>query len=511
MARIENDQEIAIRLPTRAGKFVTARRCINDLPLDVLITIFKMVYFNSRKIGHYVRKLAEDSDVEWEDPDEGIPTDWHKDDDLFSPSLFPEALAAVCPLWREAMNCVSVFWTRLVIIVGQHPTPLSEISSYLTFSRKHPIDIIITHRPQDVNSSDTSGEVRVAEIMELLLPHIGRWRKLHINVALESSLPSRISDLRGNASALTSLRLESSSPRTTRMDRILRLVEDFQTPALQELVSDGYVFRDAYLSSPKSLASITTLTISHFSAWNFVGDSKLFFVSELVVCLHRLQNLTDLRLVDLVLDDFMTVSRLPQNASLDIESVRFEGMHGSNLSNFYYVANRPRFTYLTFGRYTLPHRISMGGCMELNLSDLSPDSDIHALLQDWDGDCDNALSVSNCSSFDGRVLLQLSVAANGEWLCPRMTSLDVEDCPLFNSGDLQRMVQARREEHAKSGFADEGDPNFTIPSIEHLSVSHSGDLTSEDKAWFDKNVKYVTWDEWTGGYEYGQFTGRRRQ
>ncbi|GBE87954.1 predicted protein [Sparassis crispa] len=335
--------------------------------------------------------------------------------------------------------------------------------------------------------------------MKLLLPHIGRWRKLRIVVDRAVSLPCPGLDLCGNAATLTRLQPESKLDQPARRNTIDPLAENFQTPALNELITSGHIFRDAYLLSPKSLASITTLTISHYMV-----DSKPFFIHHLMHCLYRLQNLTNLELMYLDLDCSSEGRGLDDDQQLDIERMHFQGMHVSSLSSFYRAANYPRFIYLTFVWCELTEPIHMGGCTKLNLCNLSPDSGIRILLEDWDGD--NTLFVIQCSNFNGHVLQQLSEEVSiGEWLCPRMTSLVVAYSTSFTSENLQRMVQAHREEHAKSGFADWDDLDDTIPSIESLLAFRCSDLASKDKAWFDNNVQYVSWDEWWGGMNIGAF------
>ncbi|KAL6302436.1 hypothetical protein BKA93DRAFT_719742, partial [Sparassis latifolia] len=232
------------------------------------------------------------------------------------------------------ISCVSLFWTRLVIVIGSHPTPLCKVSSYLTLSRTPPIDMYIVRHPQSLSSIDISEKSSVAEIMKLLLPHIGRWRKLRIVVDRAVSLPCPGLDLCGNAATLTRLQPESKLDQPTRRNTIDPLAENFQTPALNELITSGHIFRDAYLLSPKSLASITTLTISHYMV-----DSKPFFIHHLMHCLYRLQNLTNLELMYLDLDCSSEGRGLDDDQQLDIERMHFQGMHVSSLSSFYRAAN----------------------------------------------------------------------------------------------------------------------------------------------------------------------------
>jgi len=85
---------------------------VSSFPAEVLLIIFKLVYHEE----HY----RFDDDM--------------SEEDILSPSLFPYSIAAVCPYWREVMALVPEFWTRIVIPVDQHPTPLPAVECQLAWS-----------------------------------------------------------------------------------------------------------------------------------------------------------------------------------------------------------------------------------------------------------------------------------------------------------------------------------------------------------------------------------------
>lgn len=91
-------------------------------------------------------------------------------DNLFSPPVFPNALASVCHVWKEAISSVSLFWTRLIIRVDRKTTPLSIIRLHLMLSTHKPLDIRICRHPKSLPDSAYMERTRVAVAMALLYP-----------------------------------------------------------------------------------------------------------------------------------------------------------------------------------------------------------------------------------------------------------------------------------------------------------------------------------------------------
>ncbi|ESK92516.1 hypothetical protein Moror_4438 [Moniliophthora roreri MCA 2997] len=115
----------------------------------------------------------------------------------------PLIFASVSRYWRTVALNTPALWTSLCITVGsveddhrgQPPTlNTSHITSYLTLSRKQPLDILIDARdidwdfqePEIPNFSDCSdytppfSSQTMSTVISLLLPHISRWRSMDI-------------------------------------------------------------------------------------------------------------------------------------------------------------------------------------------------------------------------------------------------------------------------------------------------------------------------------------------
>ncbi|KIJ62701.1 hypothetical protein HYDPIDRAFT_93807, partial [Hydnomerulius pinastri MD-312] len=69
-------------------------------------------------------------------------TKWNDDEDRLSPSLFPFSQAAVCSRWRDVLAGCSVFWTRVVIVVGENDTQKT-VADYFQWSQGNLLEIYV--------------------------------------------------------------------------------------------------------------------------------------------------------------------------------------------------------------------------------------------------------------------------------------------------------------------------------------------------------------------------------
>ncbi|KAL6301207.1 hypothetical protein BKA93DRAFT_692113, partial [Sparassis latifolia] len=168
---------------------------IDDLPADVLIAIFKIVH--SMSLRHPSAIDGANNEIFWQD------------EDLSSLTWFPEALAAVCPSWKDTLSLVSVFWTRLIIFVDDHPTPSPAISDHLALSADNHLEIVITRRPGAFPSADPCEKSRVSAVMDVLTPNISRWKRLFVDVLHHHSIPRPHIDIYGEARHLRHICLQS--------------------------------------------------------------------------------------------------------------------------------------------------------------------------------------------------------------------------------------------------------------------------------------------------------------
>ncbi|KAH7929398.1 hypothetical protein BV22DRAFT_135355 [Leucogyrophana mollusca] len=161
---------------------------INTMPTELLLMIFKGVYAAHRtgQVGSQSDPNSNsdsDSDSDSDSSDDWIPAD------PLSPSYFPLALTRVCTAWRDIMSTVPEFWTRLVIFVDNDPTPLSQVESWLEWSRDLPLDILVTRRPDRFEEDDPDENDRVDCLIDVIYGDIERCQRLCFDVILASSLP----------------------------------------------------------------------------------------------------------------------------------------------------------------------------------------------------------------------------------------------------------------------------------------------------------------------------------
>ncbi|EED77149.1 predicted protein, partial [Postia placenta Mad-698-R] len=200
------------------------------------------------------------------------------------------------------MASVSAFWTRVVVLVDDPPTPSRALADALEWSANRPLDVRVCCRVDAYDdASDPRERARVCAALALLTPHMHRWRSFSVHALHATSLPRPYADLVGRAPLLISLLLDSvdglapdpepDAPSHT--DRML------YAPALRFLWLDGNTLRDMYVrpGRAQSLARVVRLTVSHYRQ-----DGVPFSVRALVKFLYTLDALCNLLLDDLALD-----------------------------------------------------------------------------------------------------------------------------------------------------------------------------------------------------------------
>ncbi|KAH9932595.1 uncharacterized protein B0H18DRAFT_31369 [Fomitopsis serialis] len=201
-------------------------RTINELPSDVLGIILGEVFHAIRQ--PYIEREAAA-------PDLTQLSSWPTWADRTQEYPFAESLASVCTLWRDIMSNVSCFWTPLVIWLGRDPTPLSTICQYLSWSRHQLLEIYVLRR-YDPLVEDRTEMVQITTILEVLLPHVKRWKVLCMKLLHSSSLPRPRVDLVGHAENLVRLNLDFIiDDAVGHAATTIYAVEGFRTPMLQEL------------------------------------------------------------------------------------------------------------------------------------------------------------------------------------------------------------------------------------------------------------------------------------
>ncbi|KZT67122.1 hypothetical protein DAEQUDRAFT_412644 [Daedalea quercina L-15889] len=475
---------------------------INNLPQDVLLAIFRELLLTVREPNAALEPLS----VGWDD-DHLRP--WPTYKSMMPRLTFTETLGTVCRHWRGVMSLASLFWTRLVIWVGKNATPLSQIREYLAWSRARLIDIYILQtsrmrlgwRPPE-DEAQVKAHVKAA--LETLSPHMKRWRTLRIEVLHSSSLPRIRADLVGHADMLSTLDFEFTTDdcvASTGADS--QVAGEFHTPLLENLSIGGLQFRESYVDPPASTSMLPRLR--HLKVTNYDDSEHPPF--PLVDLLRFLVNcdFDDLHSLDLAnLHLACSYKGPPIREGRDIwcHEVSFTDMGGDVIVEYNRLLGYPFAEVVKYSRCSLKDLSELGESDIIRMEDIDEPQSVMCFLSDsrWESPC-TTLAFTACCGLTPEVLSMLGQPMpDGAWFCPYLTSLVIALCGGCTSADLRKLVRARFEVHAATGFPHPGDPEFVVTSIVALEVLMSYELAPEDKEWFDTNLAYVRWDNWEGGY-----------
>jgi hypothetical protein len=254
----------------------------NNLPVELLMMIFKLVYEQEKR---------------------GMDLLWPQST-ILSPSLFPFAIAAVCSLWREAMSLIPEVWTRFVIIVDSRPAiSPSAILSQLSWSRSLPLNVVVTRMDFNHTADSQHERMQVTSTMNILInPHMHRFQKLDFDVMFSSSLPPFPDGFHGLASILQDLFLECREDNGRSADDWESVTStEQQYPALAQLIIDGRNYYNGCKGDPHFAAKfkeIWYLAISHYKP--LPGES--FLASDFLRPIAMIKHLRFLDMTDLILD-----------------------------------------------------------------------------------------------------------------------------------------------------------------------------------------------------------------
>lgn len=474
------------------------RTTIRHVPLDVLLLILRDVYAAASK-----PQILSKGDKMILDP-------WDPDGLKYSDTPAPECLASVCPIWREAMSHISVFWSHLVIWTGRDPTPLSRIRQYLLWSRNHSLDIFIIRR-FDVCTDDPTEKNYVRAVIELLLPHMERWRILCMKLLHSSSLPIPCVDLVGQATQLSRLNLDFMiDDLLSGFDAALSLGGEFDTPVLETLSVGGAHFCEAYIKRTKSSLSprLLYLAVTDY-------DSRLgpFQLCDLLTCLTWCEELSSIKLDNLHLEHLDTVPPLPYEVVVDWEvSVDFIAMSGDVIAEYCRLLSHPYVEFMSYIRCQtpVPPGALLAASYHVVMNEVHNPEALCTLLTATRTflACFNA-TFTDCDGLTTDVLRRLTkptIVQGGEdtdatetWLAPNVQWLTITRCKHFRSTDLRALLEARYKAHEATYFAEQEDPEYVVSSLERLYVTDCCELAAEDKEWFHENLVDVQWDDWSGG------------
>jgi len=388
------------------------------------------------------------------------------------------------------MSTVPAFWTRIVILIDTNPTPLPAIQSYLEWSRDVPLHVAVMRKPGTLEDNDPGEKARVAAVMDLLGPHVHRWRSLLFDVIYSSSLPSLRRDFHGVASALKGLGLKCRVDDSGNDASNIVGHGAFRCPVLETLIIDCHNFVDSCMIDAQPFNHVEHIEI--FQSSRSEGADESLSLYAVLRTLQKFLNLRSLTVSD-VKFDFASGS-YPVSSFFVPDSLAFKDLSGELLAEFFLVTGaRPYSTMITHCSITMFNNIT--SC-DLTLESIAADQDLTEFLGEWHGYC---LDIQNCPGFNDNVLARMGEASSlsGNFGAPNMYSLCIVDCSNFSVGALRKMIDARCRSAPVYEHEDYSDDDFSDPSIvsriDHLSFRGCGpSISSTDIEWFRANVEFFS-------------------
>ncbi|KAF9219093.1 hypothetical protein BS17DRAFT_790003 [Gyrodon lividus] len=291
---------------------------IGHLPIELMMMIF-----------HGVHDLCLDK---WTDTLNRV--------DSPSSTLFPHALAMVCPAWRKMLSSVPPFWTRVVIAIDDNPTPWCLVKGSFEWSRPLPIDVLIA--PHGATYKEDPRESnRVEAVMQCLIPELHRCLSIRINTIQVSSLPP-LRSFSGQALLLGELELACTpyDPWAEEEAGDVAVPLDFRCPELETLHVNGRNFCNVCPSFVDSgisftyelwlsrLPNLTSVTISQYRAG---GHNKGLSMARMLRALQDIPHLGHLAIKNVDFDD-EPIRRRSYTLSTNLSCLEF-----SDLSNGVYL------------------------------------------------------------------------------------------------------------------------------------------------------------------------------
>ncbi|RDB27405.1 hypothetical protein Hypma_004363 [Hypsizygus marmoreus] len=467
---------------------ISSEASMDSLPVELLTSIFKHVYMQSRVRVGFGLRVWFDNSIE---PD--IDTTW-KDEDLTDPLLFPKVLNAVCRRWRAISESLPIFWTRIAVFIDSTPTPLSKIQRYLELARDQPIHFLVLRRPGTYSDVDPGEKQRCRDVIEVLRPHIRQCHTITFDVINSSSLPSIAADFHGIASILEKLHLncrvdDGVAPGLARSHSPPIDIEPFVSPAITRLSLDGRNFAYACLTYPSWTQSMrksrVRLTLHTFTP-TLAQDFTFTFYDFLRILSHLMPRHLSLSAIELYCDETAAV---PQVETY-ISSYEFKDLsHDSFLDMMEFssqYAENIRISRCPVGALHVDF-----ACCYLTVDSIDQNEDLRLFLRGWQG---SELRISNCPGFDDGALGILARADD-----VHIRSLDITNCSSFSPDQLQRLVTGLNR--AVSKLHSEGLDDREEFALDWLSVmGHQQSLTPEQEHWFQQNVRAFRWNRWETHY-----------
>jgi len=426
----------------------------------------------------------------------------------------------------------------LVFFVDSQPIALEDVKEYLGWSRKLPIDVIITFRPELIPSSDDEQKRLIDELLAVLLSHIPRFQMLHVDAFSSTSLPSFQfnNGSRYEAPLLTDLSLSCEEDRQNKVSDFTSSApshddeQSFSCRSLKNVSIDGLTLRRACFSDAHWLHFQNHVEQLSITESKFLpGDDFDDRIPDPDA--HQLSIFTALDFIECL--QFRLAYLKLQNVTFDVESgPRFPSysyslprLHALYLDNLPLLSIKELFRLCDFPRLAILH---LSNCTELDrcifddmsidvaalfLSLISREAKVAEFLTGWYG---YGLCLIKCFWSSDSLLDKLSqtldldegeVAPEGgkKFLCPNMSLLFLMMCPVFSVASVKEFVEARNH------YVDYTDPEWKTkttfgPAIRTLVVKNifgmsrqskrtkPYHLTEDDAKWFKERLVDFTWE-----------------
>ncbi|KAG6811266.1 hypothetical protein H0H92_008259 [Tricholoma furcatifolium] len=465
----------------------STQRPLPTLPHEVLVLIFKLVFWENRatRVPYFPLHVRGREPYAHE-------TDWKNTEieHVTSSCVFPIALASVSKTWREVMSMLTPAWSRVIIFVDA-PDCLTFARSQVEWSRRTmlPIDLVVSNQDSRrfSRSSDEEGEV-LRSIFDIVQPLFYRCRTILFRVTYTSSLPRLASDFPDVAPNLETLWFQAEVPNSGYqgfMDGTLPV--HFPFPSLQTLEIDGWNFVELSINAIwwleslcQNKASDRNLKVTHYLPMNGQGKTVRLLMNDLLPILDKMKSLS-FEEVDFAsdLDIDSTADDSPSQSSLTLSGLCAR-LTALLLADRYVES-------VTIRRCSLSRILFAPSVYFLDLCDIDyPDStgDLRDMLRFWEG---RKLRVTNCPGFDDSVIKLFSepipTATPGKTsLRGLLSTLSIIQCHGFSIAALRKMIDARNAYAA----AHESEEDCDIDELLLVEICNVPDLNAEDRNWFKR-------------------------
>jgi len=503
---------------------------IQDLPVELLLTIFQHVYpflssmdptpkTKAHQSSAY--RLSKDRACRYRRSVKHGPSDGE-----IMALKYPVTSLSVCRLWRNILQA-----NLIQFYVDEYsPAYIEQFESQIRQANvEFALDIRVINRRAD--DTDKHEEKQIAQdVMKIISPILYRCRTLVFKLLYGSSLPVISQDFSGNAPDLLLLKLQCrirEDEITTPVkgpiigpDLFARSQDRFTTPNLTILALDGLTFADAFLI-PSWVAQMANLSLDKLSISHCGPSHTLYNAFDVYFLLDSLSSIAHIR--HLILDDIgiettheilfaghphpryhlkvdhLTITR-PQKASV--------------VRQFLLRSVWPVLDYFHLSQAPIDHR-SIPAVHHLRLEEAHISGYFwHGFMTTLNRFYGHRLDLIKCEALCDQHLLQIGTH------CERMFRLYIKDCPNITVGGLKAMIIARndniQDEHQEEADTDNdeylmpvdessvierafgryfsGARDIPFVPIHRLHISgHPCVLSQADKRWFRKHVREFCW------------------